>query len=50
MKFEELGLAESLVRSVRAEGYHTATPIQLLMTSDWRGARCARPPCEVEEG
>jgi ATP-dependent RNA helicase RhlE len=28
MKFEELGLAESLVRSVRAEGYHTATPIQ----------------------
>src|SRR5262245_2857345 len=28
MKFEELGLAESLVRSVRAEGYHTATKIQ----------------------
>jgi hypothetical protein len=29
---------------------HTATPIQLLMTSDWRGARCARPSCDVEEG
>jgi len=28
MKFEDLGLAESLVRSVRTEGYHTATEIQ----------------------
>ncbi len=29
MKFEDLGLAESLVRGVHAEGYHTATPIQV---------------------
>jgi len=28
MKFEELGLAEPLVRAVRSEGYRTATPIQ----------------------
>jgi ATP-dependent RNA helicase RhlE len=27
--FEQLGLADSLLRAVRAEGYHTATPIQL---------------------
>ena len=27
--FDHLGLAESLLRAVRAEGYHTATPIQL---------------------
>jgi ATP-dependent RNA helicase RhlE len=27
--FETLGLADSLLRAVRAEGYHTATPIQL---------------------
>jgi ATP-dependent RNA helicase RhlE len=27
-KFETLGLAENLLRAVRAEGYHTATPIQ----------------------
>ena len=29
MKFEDLGLAEPLVRSVRAQGYHTMTPIQV---------------------
>ena len=29
MKFEDLGLVESLVRGVRAEGYQTATPIQV---------------------
>ena len=29
MKFEDLGLAEPLVRSVRAQGYHTVTPIQM---------------------
>jgi len=29
MKFEELGLAEPLVRGVHAEGYHTLTPIQV---------------------
>jgi len=28
MKFEDLGLAETLLRAVRAEGYHTATKIQ----------------------
>ena len=28
MKFEELGLAETLLRAVSAEGYTTATPIQ----------------------
>ena len=28
MKFEDLGLAESLVRAVHAEGYHTPTKIQ----------------------
>ena len=27
--FDDLGLADSLLRAVRAEGYHTATPIQL---------------------
>jgi ATP-dependent RNA helicase RhlE len=27
--FDHLGLADSLLRAVRAEGYHTATPIQL---------------------
>ena len=27
--FNDLGLAESLLRAVRDEGYHTATPIQL---------------------
>ena len=27
--FDDLGLAETLLRAVRAEGYHTATPIQL---------------------
>ncbi len=27
--FDQLGLADSLLRAVRAEGYHTATPIQL---------------------
>ena len=27
--FDRLGLADSLLRAVRAEGYHTATPIQL---------------------
>ena len=27
-KFENLGLADSLLRAVRAEGYETATPIQ----------------------
>jgi ATP-dependent RNA helicase RhlE len=27
-KFESLGLAENLLRAVRAEGYHTPTPIQ----------------------
>jgi len=27
--FEQLGLADSLLRAIRAEGYHTATPIQL---------------------
>ena len=26
--FDQLGLAENLLRAVRAEGYHTATPIQ----------------------
>jgi ATP-dependent RNA helicase RhlE len=29
MKFEDLGLAEPLVRGVRAQGYRTATPIQV---------------------
>ena len=29
MKFEDLGLAEPLLRGVRAQGYHTVTPIQL---------------------
>jgi ATP-dependent RNA helicase RhlE len=29
MKFEELGLAEPLIRGVRAQGYHTVTPIQV---------------------
>ena len=29
MKFEDLGLAEPLVRAVRAQGYRTATPIQV---------------------
>jgi ATP-dependent RNA helicase RhlE len=29
MKFEDLGLAEQLVRGVRAQGYRTATPIQV---------------------
>ncbi len=29
MRFEELGLAEPLVRGVRAQGYHTVTPIQV---------------------
>jgi len=29
MKFEDLGLAEPLVRGVRAHGYRTATPIQV---------------------
>jgi ATP-dependent RNA helicase RhlE len=28
MKFEDLGLAEPLIRAVRAQGYHTVTPIQ----------------------
>ena len=28
MKFEDLGLSETLVRGVRAQGYHTVTPIQ----------------------
>ena len=28
MKFEDLGLAEPLLRGVRAQGYHTVTPIQ----------------------
>jgi ATP-dependent RNA helicase RhlE len=28
MKFEDLGLAESILRAVRGEEYHTATPIQ----------------------
>jgi ATP-dependent RNA helicase RhlE len=27
--FDHLGLADSLLRAVRAEGYHTATPIQI---------------------
>jgi len=27
--FDQLGLADTLLRAVRAEGYHTATPIQL---------------------
>ncbi len=27
MNFEDLGLAESIVRSVRAQGYETVTPI-----------------------
>jgi ATP-dependent RNA helicase RhlE len=29
MKFEDLGLAEPLVRGVRAQGYRTATPVQV---------------------
>src|ERR1700678_3628306 len=29
MKFANLGLAETLLRAVEAEGYHTATPIQI---------------------
>ena len=29
MSFESLGLAETLLRAVSAEGYHTATPIQI---------------------
>ncbi len=29
MNFDQLGLAETLLRAVRAEGYETATPIQL---------------------
>ena len=29
MKFEDLGLAEPLVRGVREQGYHTVTPIQV---------------------
>ncbi len=29
MKFEDLGLSEALVRSVREQGYHTVTPIQV---------------------
>jgi ATP-dependent RNA helicase RhlE len=29
MNFESLGLSEPLLRAVRAEGYHTATPIQI---------------------
>ena len=29
MKFEDLGLSESLLRAIRAEGYETATPIQV---------------------
>ena len=28
MKFEELGLAEPILRAVRSQNYHTATPIQ----------------------
>ncbi len=27
--FDQLALADSLLRAVRAEGYHTATPIQI---------------------
>ena len=29
MKFADLGLAETLLRAVEAEGYHTATPVQI---------------------
>jgi ATP-dependent RNA helicase RhlE len=29
MKFADLGLAETLLRAVQAEGYHTATPVQI---------------------
>ncbi|MFV1968334.1 MAG: DEAD/DEAH box helicase [Pirellulaceae bacterium] len=29
MKFEDLGLVEPLLRGVRAQGYHTVTPIQM---------------------
>ena len=29
MKFADLGLAENLLRAVEAEGYHTATPVQI---------------------
>ena len=29
MKFDDLGLVEPILRAVRAEGYQTATPIQV---------------------
>ena len=29
MKFADLGLAETLLRAVETEGYHTATPVQI---------------------
>ena len=47
MKFADLGLAESLLRAVTAEGYHTATPVQIAAIPPVLAGRdvlaCAKP-------